>query len=121
MESFKEWLVENKEDILYLGNGKWWPDAWVIFAIRGVRWKYYVDPLFLEDREFNFLIRKGYYGKALNLAKKRSYKEEKVQPKVKPKPKPEPKPEPEQKNWPEDWELESRKQQARMQGMRIPY
>jgi hypothetical protein len=116
MESFKLWL-EGNTDIQYLGTSKWAGHASVKFVIRGKRgrpdrvYEYAVDPAFLEGyskdgRQFYATKDKAPWV-AFNLIKKNGTL-------IEPKPKPQPKPAP--TNWPEDWELENRKQQARMQG-----
>jgi hypothetical protein len=119
MESFKLWL-EGNTDIQYLGDGKYAGQAWVRFSIKGKVYEYAVDPAFLEpyskDSRRFYATKHKAPGIALNLAKKHGTL---IEPKPKPKPKPQPKPAP--ANWPEDWELENRKQQARMQGDDVPF
>jgi hypothetical protein len=115
MESFKLWL-EGNADIQYLGSGKYAGQAWVRFAIKGKRYEYAVDPAFLEpyskDGRYFHVIKHKAPRKALNLVKKHGRLIE---------PKPDPIQKPTAPNWPEDWELENRKQQARMQGDDVPF
>ena len=124
MESFKLWLEAS--DIQYLGASKYAGQVSVKFATNGKQYEYSVGPEFLDKgtptgRKFQSFIKYA-PGRAFNYAKKHgTYLE--PRPALEPperKPTQRPTELPNDK-WPEDWELESRKHQARMQGNKIPF
>jgi hypothetical protein len=49
MESFKLWL-EERPDVRFIGDESYAGQSWVKFSINGKRYKYQVDPSFLQGR-----------------------------------------------------------------------